>query len=264
MLRIVRRGDRHDPRDLTIAVRFEGAFEAAFTEGSGAGVVPGEAIKNLVHRAARQHGAREIEELGLTIAAQLLERHPRISRVRIDVAESPWLRLEAGGRAQAQTFLAGSDEQRQAYITSNGPHTSVAAGLSGLTLLRSAGFAPKNARHDAETPEGVQPILIGTLSARWTYTRGDVTFGVYRQGVRNAVLETFAWHDSQSVQHALHAVAAVILTTYEEVADVTLAFHEKPYRPADLFAAGTENFDELFVAVEEPLGIVEVTVERGG
>ena len=32
--------------------------------------------------------------------------------------------------------------------------------------------------------------------------------------------------------------------------------HERPYRPADLFAAGTENRDELFVVVEEPVGVV--------
>ena len=66
-----------------------------------------------------------------------------------------------------------------------------------------------------------------TLSARWTYTSGDVTFGLYRQGVRTAILETFAWHASQSVQHALYAIADVVLATYDEIADVTLSFHER-------------------------------------
>jgi hypothetical protein len=43
---------------------------------------------------------------------------------------------------------------------------------------------------------------------------------------------------------------------------------ERPYRPADLFSAGVDNaenlddLDDLFVAIEEPVGIVEVTVER--
>ncbi len=37
---------------------------------------------------------------------------------------------------------------------------------------------------------------------------------------------------------------------------------ERPYRPADLFSAGVENPDDLFLVLEEPLGIVEVTVER--
>ena len=57
-------------------------------------------------------------------------------------------------------------------------------------------------------------------------------------------------------------IADVVLATYQEIADMTLALHERPYRPADLFSAGMENPDDLFVAVEEPLGVVEVTVER--
>ena len=58
--------------------------------------------------------------------------------------------------------------------------------------------------------------------------------------------------------------ADVILTTYEEIADVTLSFQERPYRLADPFATGARPDvpDDLFVAIDEPLGIVEVTVER--
>ena len=64
------------------------------------------------------------------------------------------------------------------------------------------------------------------------------------------------------MQHTLYAIADVVLATYQEIADVTLALHERPYRPVDMFSAGVDNPDDLFVALEEPLGIVEVTVER--
>ena len=52
MLRIVRRGDRHDPRDLTVSLRFEGAFAESFVDGRGEGLLPGEVVKNLVHATA--------------------------------------------------------------------------------------------------------------------------------------------------------------------------------------------------------------------
>lgn len=263
MLRIVRRGDRHDPRDLTVSFRFEGEFASAFVQGQTDGLLPGETIKNIVHKAARRYGAAEIEELALALATQVVERQPRISKVRVEIAEVQWQRLEAGGKTQAQTFVVGSPEERTAIVTSNGKQTSVVSGIDQLTLMRSAGFAP--ARHtdtDDGASDGLQPLLVGVLSVRWAYTSGDVTFGVYRQAVRNAVFETFAWHASQSVQHVLYAIADVVLSTCEEIAEITLTFHERPYRPADLFAAGTENPDELFVVVDEPVGVVEVTVER--
>lgn len=264
MLRVVRRGDRHDPRDLTVSVRFEGAFDAAFTEGLQEGLIPGEALKRLVHTVVRAHGHREIEDVGLAIAAEVLGRQSRVTRVRVEIAEARWQRLEAGGRVQSQAFVSGSSEQRHAVVTTNGPQTSVVGGLAGLTLMRSAGFTPPREprAEDDDLTEGVQPLLVGTLAARWTYTTGEVTFSAYRQGLRAAVLDTFAWHESRSVQHALHAVAQVLLSTYDEIADVTVRFEERPYRPADLFAAGTENPDELFVVVDDPLGVVEVTLER--
>jgi len=263
MLRVVRRGDRHDPRDLTVSFRFEGEFSSAFLEGSAEGILPGEAVKNLVHAAVREHGAKEIETLGLALCARVLERQPRISRVRVEVIERPWHRLEAGGKAQAQTFVSGSSERRTAVVTSNGPQVSVVAGIEDLSIMRSAGFAPAQASADDEGHhDGLQRLLIGDLSARWTYTSGDVTFGPFRQGVRAAILETLAWHPGRTVQNSLYTVADVILTTYEEIADVTLALHERPYRPADLFAAGHEGPDDLFIAIDEPVGVVEVTVDR--
>jgi len=263
VLRIVRRGDRHDPRDLTVSFRFEGEFSSAFLEGNADGLLPGETVKNLVHAAAREHGAKEIETFGLALCARALERQPRSSRVRVEVAERRWQRLEAGGKAQAQTFVSGSHERRTAVVTSNGKQVSVVAGIEDLSIMRSAGFAPRQpAADDDGAHDGLQRLLIGDLSARWTYTSGDVTFGPYRQGVRAAILETLAWHPSRTVQNALYTVADVILTTYEEIADVTLALHERPYRPADLLPSGLDGPDDLFVAIDEPVGVVEVTVDR--
>lgn len=267
MLRIVRRGDRHDPRELTVSFKLEGAFEPAFVEGRADGLLPGEALKRLVHRITREQGTRELEELGLVLAREVLERQTSVTRVRVDLHERSWQRVEAGGKAQLQAFVAGSAEQRVAAIISNGPQTSVLGGIDELTLMRSAGFGParrgsRDIPDDSGASDGLQPLLVGELAARWTYTSGDITFGVYRKGIRSAILDTFAWHQSTSVQHLLYAIADVVLATCDELADVTLSFHERPYRPADLFTAGVENPDELFVVVDEPLGTVQVTVER--
>ena len=215
----------------------------------------------------RARGAGELEELGLALAAEVFERQPRMARVRFELTEHPWQRLEAGGKAQAQAFLATSPEQRIATVTSNGSRVSVVAGIGDMTVMRTAGFAhssrPGEPPDDSGASDRLQPLLVGALSVRWTYTSGDITFGVYRQAIRNAVLDTLAWNRSQSVQHMLYTIADVVLGTCHEIADVTLRFCERPFRPADLFAAGAENPDELFVVVDEPVGVAEVTVERG-
>ena len=264
MLRIVRRGDRHDPRDLTVSVRFEGGLAPAFLEGRADGVIPGETLKTLVHRVAREIGGEEIEAFGLALCERMLDAHKRLTRVRVEIAEQPWTRMQVGGKAQGQTFVVGGPEQRTATVTSNGTQTAVVSGIDQLVLMRTAGFLPRHParRADDGTEDAVQSLLVGSLAARWTYSNAEVTFGPYRQGVRAAITETFAVHAARSIQYTLYAIADVVLATYEDILDVTLALHERPYRAADLFREDVENPEELFVAAEEPLGMVEVTVER--
>ncbi len=265
MLRIVRRGERHDPRELTVSFRLEGEFAAAFRQGHG-GVIPGETLRNVVRQTARASGAAEIEDLGLALCDRLLRDHPAISRARIDIEERAWTRLVAGGRPQDQAFMGGAPELKTAAITSNGAKVAVVSGLARLSLMRTAGFAPPPDRApDDGTADGLQRLFVADLTARWSYTTPDVTFRSFREGVRAAIIDTFSWHRGRSVHHTMYAIADVVLATYQEIADVTLAMQERPYRPADPFAAGTSAApDDLFVALDEPMGTVEVTVERDG
>jgi urate oxidase len=265
MLRIMRRGDRHDPKELTVSFRVEGDFAAAFRDGRPDGLLPGEALKNLIHRTAREHGSGEIEQFGLALCGRVLEAHRAINLARVEITEQSWTRMDAGGKPQGQAFVAGTPELKTAAVTSNGKQSAVVSGIDGLSVMRTAGFAPPSelALEDGAT-DGLQRLLVGGLTVRWTYSSVDVTFLPFRQGVRAAVVETFAWHASRSVQHTLYDIADVVLATYQEISEITLALHERPYRPADLFRAGMENPDDLFVALEEPLGVVEVTVERDG
>ncbi len=264
MLRVMRRGDRHDPKDLTIALRFEGNFGAAFKDGDASGLLPGEAIKNLVHRVARGQEHAAIEELGLAICERILEHHTSIGLARVEIVEQPWVRLDAGGKAQGQAFTPCGVERRTVTVSSNGTQAAVTAGLENLVLMRSGGFAPVERGQAAQesTADGLQRLFVATLSARWAYTSGDIAFAPSRQGVRAAIVETFAWHRGRTVQETLYAIADVVLASYLEISEVTLSLQERPYRPVDLLELALDG-EALFIAHDEPVGVVEITVGRG-
>jgi urate oxidase len=243
MLRVLQRGDRHDPKDLTIGLRFEGAIEA---------MVPGEAIKNLVHRVVREqeHAASAIEALAIEICAQILARHPDIGLARVDISEQPWARLEAGGKAQGQAFTPAGVERRTASVSGNGTRVSVSAGLENLVLLRTGGFAPTARGRPADEPtaDGLQRVFVASLAARWA-------------GIRQAIVDTFAWHKGPTSRATLTAIADVVFASYQEIAQLTLSLQEHPYRPVDLLELSVEG-DQLFVVRDEPVGLLEITVDR--
>jgi urate oxidase len=250
LLRVLRRGDRHDPKDVTVSVRLEGGD-----------ALPTEPLRNVVYRVARAQHFAEIETFALAIADAILAQFPQVSLARVHASEHVWLRVEAGGKAQGQAFAPGSGERRTALVTSNGQRAAVTAGLENLVVMRTSGLQPAQTPRDADDArrDGVQPFLIAALSAKWSYGAGDVAFATFRQGVRAAVVENFVWHAAGSLQQTLSGIADVILESYEEITGVTLAAEERPYRPANLLAL---EADQLYVAREEPLGVVEVTAQR--
>jgi urate oxidase len=254
MLRVLGRGDRHDPRDLTVALRLDGDADA---------MVPGEVIKNLVHRVARDEDHPAIETLALSMCARILSTHPSIRLARIDISEQPWARVDAGGKPQGQVFTPAGVERRIVAVTGNGERLSIAAGLENLVLLRTSGFAPTSRGRVSDDPsdDGLQRVFVASLSARWSYVSGDVAFVPCRQGVRAAIVETFAWHKGRSAHETLTAIAGVVLATYQDISDVSLTLHERPYRPADVLELPLGG-DALFVAHDEPIGTVEIAVTR--
>jgi urate oxidase len=256
MLRVLQRGDRQDPKDLTIALRFEGSIEAT---------VPGEAIKNLVHRVVREqdHAASQIESLALEICAGILARHPEIGLARVDISEQPWARLEAGGKAQGQAFTPAGVERRTTTVSSNGSRVSVSAGIENLVLLRTGGFVPtaRGRPADEAATDGLQRVFVAALSARWAYASGDIAFTPYRTGVRQAIIDTFAWHKGPTIRATLAAIAEVVLASYQEISQMTLSLQEHPYRPVDLLELSVDG-DALFVVRDEPIGLIEITVDR--
>ena len=256
MLRVLQRGDRHDPKDLTVALRFEGSIDA---------MVPGEAIKNLVHRVVREqdHAASAIESLGLEICSRIVARHPEIGLTRVEISEQPWARLDAGGKAQGQAFTPAGVERRTTTVSGSGSRVSVSSGVENLVLLRTGGFVPtaRGKPADEATADGLQRVFVAALSARWTYASGDIAFTPYRTGIRQAIVDTFAWHKGPTIRATLGAIAEVLLANYQEISQVTLSLQEHPYRPVDLLELSVEG-DALFVVRDEPIGLIEITVDR--
>ena len=76
------------------------------------------------------------------------------------------------------------------------------------------------------------------------------------------LLETFAVHESASVQHTLHAMGEAALAAMPEVTDIRLSLPNKHHMLVDLSPFGLENNNEIFVATEEPFGLIEATIRR--
>jgi urate oxidase len=264
LLQVSRHGDRHDLRDLTLAIQFEGDYDASYTSGDNSGVLPTDTMKNTVYALAGRGPVGEPETFGLALCRHFLERNPRLARVRTELTEHPWGRIAHGERDHGQAFVRRGPDARSAAVTIDRHSAVVEAGVTDLLVLRSSGSAFSGFLRDEYTtlPETRDRIMATSLTAKWRYGNAELSFGSAWRAVRGALLEAFATHESESLQHTMHAMGQAVLDTCAEVASIHLVMPNRHHLPVDLTPFGLENRNEVFVPTDEPHGLIEALIER--
>src|SRR5687768_6213261 len=250
----VRRGaERHELKDVTVGIRFEGDFVAAYTEGDNQGVLPTDTMKNTVYALAAQHPFEDIEDFGLALTDHFLQASERTTRVHIELTEHLWERIDKDGQPHPHAFRRAGSERRIAVITRDRNAARVLAGLEDLVVMKTAKSAFEGFPRDRYTTlkETSDRLLATAVRATWRYSRPYVAFGSLWREVRRILLDTFADHDSLSVQHTLYAMGEAVLETLD-VEEIHLSMPNKHHIPVDLTPFGLENRNEFFVATPEP------------
>lgn len=261
----VRRGpDFHELKDVTAAIRLEGDFATSYTEGDNSDVLPTDTMKNTVYALAAQHPFDDIEDFGLALTDHLLQASPRATAASVELTEHLWDRIEKGNQPHPHAFRRAGSEKRTAQVIRDRQSTRVLTGLEDLVVMKTAKSAFEGFPRDRYTTlkETSDRILATAVRATWRYSRPYVQFGSLWHDVRRILLETFADHDSLSVQHTLYAMGEAVLETLD-VEEIHLSMPNKHHIPVDLTPFGLENRNEIFVATPEPYGLIEATVKRG-
>ena len=105
-------------------------------------------------------------------------------------------------------------------------------------------------------------LLVTSMSTYWRYADDTTSFGVLWESARRVLLETFAEHDSRSVQHTLYAMGQAVLDTCADIEEISITMPNKHHLLADLAPFGLENPNEIFVPTDEPYGLIEATLRR--
>lgn len=259
LVQVTRHADRDDLRELTVHIRLEGDFAAAHIHGDNRNILPTDTMKNTVYALAKDHGHEQIEEFGLRLAGHFLTHNPQVSRATVDLTEHPWSRM------RPHAFARGGVERRTASVTSAPETAVVTAGIDDLLVLKTRGSAFEGFVEDRYTtlqPAGDR-LLATSIQARWTYQHQDLPFGQVWRGARQVLLDTFAEHQSQSVQHTAYAMGEAVLGAFEEIGEIRLSLPNRHCLLVDLAPFGLANNNEVFLPVDEPHGLIEVTVKKG-
>ena len=252
----------HELIDLTIDVQLEGAFDSVYVDGDNQSCLPTDTMKNSVYALARQDPIDHVETFAVRLAEHFAGK-PAVSTVRIVASERGWHRLDTAGLADRHAFIQAGREEWTTEVVRANRGTRITSGLRNVIVLKTSHSGFEGFLRDEYTTleATADRILATSVTARWRYGEGFADFAV-RERIRQALVATFAVHDSRSIQHTLYAMGEAALAACNDVSEVTLSLPNRHHLLVNLAPFGLDNPNDVFVATDEPYGLIEATVRR--
>lgn len=264
LTKVTRHADRHEIKELTIAVQLEGDFASSYLRGDNSKIVATDSMKNAVYVLAKKHPLDAIESFGQAIAEHFLASYSHVSEAQVEIGEDQLTRLVVDGRDQPFAFNGGGRERRTSKVRQTREGLFVTSGIDDLFLLKTTDSAFTGFIRDGYTtlPESSDRILATDVSASWLYDTTSLDWNQCHKLVRRSLIDVFAAHQSRSVQETLHAMATAVLQSCSSITEISLTLTNKHRIPVNLQPFGISDNNEIFVAVPEPYGVITGTVRR--
>lgn len=265
VMRVARERDRHDVRELTVAVMLEGDFAPAYTHADNSTSLCTDTMKNVVYIVAREEPAAGPEDFCAAVARRLLQRYASIRKATVTGHETVWRRLDIDGTPHPHGFTLDGNGKPFARVTMTADATAVESGLSGYTVMKStqsgwAGYIKEPYTTLAETDDR---IAATAMDASWRWSARPADHAASNAAILAAMLKEFATTYSHGVQDSLYRMGTAALAAVPEIESVSLACPNKHYILANLAPFGLDNPNTVFIATDEPHGQIECTVGRG-
>jgi urate oxidase len=265
LTKVVRNGLLHDLFEIDAAIQLEGDFGAAYRDGDNRNVVATDTIKNTVYVLAKENAFDSIERFAVILANYFPRQYPWVTKATIELHQSAWRRIDVNGKPHDHAFT--SDGPQQFFAKSawaDGNLQPLVGGIRGLLVLKTTASEWRDFHTDRyRTLKDTRDRIMATrVDADWTYNTTEADFPAAGRTVRQAILTTFATHYSLGVQQTLLAMGEAALAACPAIDRISFELPNLHRIPFNLEPFGLKFDNDVFVATDEPFGLIKGTVER--
>ncbi len=263
--KVLRRARRHELFEVEADIHLDGDFERAYTHGDNAKVIATDSIKNAVYVLAKEHLTSSVEDFAYRLGEHFIENYPQVRAASVELRQTNWQRIEVDGETHDHSFVSGGQDERIARVTARRGQTfEWWGGVRNLRVLKTTNsqwhtFVTDRYR---TLPDTRDRILATQIDADWRYRTADGTFDLSYANIKKAILETFANHASLGVQQTLLAMGEAALAASDMIDRIDLSLPNLHRIPFNLDPFGLKFENDVFVATDEPSGLIKGTVER--
>jgi urate oxidase len=267
LTKVVRRGARHELFEITADVQLEGDFAAAYSTGDNRNVVATDTMKNFVYVKAKERSFDSVEALALILADEFVRTYPQVTRATVELRQSAWRRIEVDGMPHDHAFVDGGRQMRYAKAAkSREADVHLTGGLRDLVVLKTTASEWRDFhtdRHRTLRDTGDR-IMATSIDADWSFARlpDRDDFDATYDAITRAILTTFATRHSLGVQQTLKDMGDAALAACPVIDSISFALPNLHRIPVNLEPFGLNFENDIFVATDEPYGLIKGTITR--
>jgi len=262
--KIIRHPAYHEFRQVTVNVSLKGDFDEAHITGDNSMILPTDTQKNTVYALAKDHFKTSIEDFAIYLANYFVTTQPQVAASTIEITEHLYHRMQFEGVEHPHTYIGGGAEKRTTRVTKTATEVNVQSGITDLLILKTtdSGFEKYIKDKYTTLKETADRILATKCEINWTYGNLPADYTAQFNNIRELLLLTFAGHKSLSVQQTLYAMGKSVLEAYAGISEIHLQMPNKHHIPFNLEQFDIQNENEIFIATDEPYGLITATVTR--
>jgi urate oxidase len=266
LTKVVRNGAVHELFEIDAAIQLEGDFEAAYREGDNTKVVATDTIKNTVYVLAKANEFRSVEQFALLLGRHFLATYAWVTTATIELKQSSYRRIDVNGRPHDHAFTSGGPQQRFAggVFARQAPYEILSGGVRDLVVLKTTASEWRDFHRDRyRTLKDTRDRIMATkINATWTYNTLSADFPTAAKAIDDAVLTAFATQHSLGVQQTLLAMGEAALAACPAIDAISFELPNLHRIPFNLEPFGLTFENDVYVATDEPYGLIKGTVAR--
>jgi urate oxidase len=265
VMKVDRSDSRHQVYEWNVEVWLKGDFADCFENGDNRRILPTDTIKNTVYSLARSSEAENIEEFASELAANFITNQAQVEEAGVRIRSTQWVHIFVKGKELGGAFIqSGPATDITSVVYRRDGVVTLTSGIADLAILKTSNSAFEGYIRDSLTTlKETNDRLLGTLAtAEWTYTTPSPSFAAARSRITDSLLESFALHNSMSVQQTLFAMGKAALDAEPAIGEIYLQMPNKHCNLVDLSPFGQDNPNVIFVPTDEPHGSIEAHIRR--
>jgi urate oxidase len=259
-------GPVHELFEISADVQLEGDFDAAYLQGDNRKVIATDSIKNTVYVLAKENSFDSVEQFGLILVRHFLATYPQVARAMVELTQASWRRIEVDGKPHEHAFASAGPQLRyaKAILSRGDAGAALVGGVRELLVLKTTASEWRDFVSDRyRTLKDTRDRILATkVDADWVYGADAKDFPACCAAIDQAILKTFATQHSLGVQQTLFAMGEAALAACEAIESISFSLPNRHRIPFNLEPFGLKFDNDVFVATDEPYGLIKGTITR--